>query len=211
MTGAAARCLTTIRGLIMWLAWTAGASAATPTTPDTLFGIRLGAPLEKQFGECPKLDNGRYETGFHKGAQPCWVQDTYGKNVKLPLAVIAETDYALESQARIRTREGNVVEIELFADRRAWRQIERQMLRQYGKPLETATSEHDSRVSGFSRSRSHSWKAGGASLYLTERSGSDKTRIRAVNDDWEAQDSRERQERAQNRRPLQPPPQEDAK
>ena len=211
MTGASARCITAMCGLIVWLAWIAGASAATPATPDTLYGIRLGTPLEKQLDECPKLDNGTYETGFHKGAQPCWVQGTYGKNVKLPLAVIAETDYALESEARIRTRAGNVVEIELFADRRAWRQIERQMLRQYGKPLDTATSEHDSRVSGFSRSRSHSWKGAGASLHLTERSGSDKTRIRAVNDDWEAQDSRERRERAQNRRAPGPPPQEDAK
>lgn len=211
MTGAAARRKTAIGSLIVLLAWVAGALAATPTTPDTLFGIRLGAPLEKQFGECPKRDSGNYEPGFHKGAQPCWVQDTYTKNVKLPLAVIAETGYALESEARIRTREDNVVEIELFADRSAWRQIERQMLRQYGKPAKTDTAEHDSRVSGFSRSRSHTWKAGGASLHLTERSGSDKTRIRAVNDNWEAHDSRERQERAQNRRPLWPPPQDDAK
>lgn len=210
MTGAATRCKTAIRSLIVWLVWVTGASAAAPATPDTLYGIRLGAPLETQLGECPKLDNGSYETGFHKGALPCWVQDRYGKNVKLPMAVIAETDYALESQARIRTREGKVVEIELFAERRAWRQIERQMLRQYGKPISTETSELHSRVSGFSRSRDHTWKADGASLYLTERSGSDKTRIRAVNDEWEAQDSRERQERAQNRRPLWPPPQADA-
>ena len=173
--------------------------SAQSVAPDILFGIRIGEPLEQQFGECPKNAQGAYETGFHKGNTPCWFQDTYEKRVKLPLGAMKETGYALNGEARIKTHEGNVVEIDLYAHGKLWRQVERYLMRHYGKPAASETYERDSRVSGLSKVQSHTWRANGVTMYFDERSSSDDARIRAVSDVWNALDSKRLQEGIRNR------------
>ena len=175
------------------------ARAAPPATPDTLFGIQLGVALEKQFGECPKNEKGEYGYGFHDGPTPCWKEGRYGKEVALPSRVLRETYAQVYSSPKVTTRDGVVVEIDLEAHGDSWREVERYMLRHYGKPFETETYERDSRVSGRSRHRAHTWRGNGVSLYFVERAGSDNARMRAVNDAWAKLDAAEREERSRTR------------
>jgi len=168
--------------------------AAQPAAPDTLFGIRLGVALEQQFGECPKNEKGEYGYGYHPGPTPCWKEAKYGKEVKLSSQVLKDSNAYIDSSPYIKTRDGVVVEIDVSAHRDTWRQAEGYLLQRYGKPEKTETYEMDSRVSGLSRHRAHTWRANGVSLYFTERAGSDNARIRAVNDAWEKTDAAEREE-----------------
>jgi hypothetical protein len=169
--------------------------AAQPAAPDTLFGIRLGVALEQQFGECPKNEKGEYSHGYHQGPTPCWKQAKYGKEVALSSQVLKDSNAFIDSSPRIKTRDGLIVEIDVSAHRDTWRQAERYLMQRYGKPEKTETYERDSRVSGLSRHRAHSWRANGVSLYFTERASSDNARIRAVNDAWEKTDAAERENR----------------
>src|SRR5262245_21923359 len=66
-------------------------AGAQPVPPDTLFGIRIGVPLEEQFGECPRDDKGAYGYGYHNGTTPCWKEARYGKEVALPAQVLKDT------------------------------------------------------------------------------------------------------------------------
>jgi hypothetical protein len=168
---------------------------AQPAAPDTLFGIRLGEALEKQFGECPKNEKGEYGYGYHQGPTPCWKEAKYGKEVALSSQVLKDSNAFIDSSPRIKTRDGLVVEIDVSVHRDTWRQAERYLLQRYGKPEKTETYERDSRVSGLSRHRAHTWRANGVSLYFTERASSDNARIRAVNDAWEKTDAAERENR----------------
>ena len=166
--------------------------AAQPAAADTLFGIQLGVALDKQFGECPRNEKGEYGFGYHSGSTPCWKEGTYGKDVVLPSRVLKDTSAYIESSPRVRTRDGLVVEIDVDAHRDTWRQAESYMLRHYGKPEKTETYERDSRVSGLSRHRAHTWRGNGATLYFIERASSDNARIRAVNDAWAKASATER-------------------
>ena len=171
-------------------------AGAQAMKPDTLFGITIGQPLEQQFAECPKNDKGAYDFGYHKGDTPCWVQDTYSKQVKLPLKVVRDTGAGINSDARIRIRDGVVVEIEVHAHGEQWRQVERYLMRHYGKPSESETYERDSRVSGISKVQTHTWRANGITMYFDQRASSDNTRIRVYSEAWQALEARERAERS---------------
>ena len=165
-----------------------GQSAA----PDALFGIRLGVAIEKQFEECPKNEAGDYKFGFHNGAAPCWKTLKDGKEVALPSNIANETGAHIDSVARIKIYQGLVVEIDVEANRFAWREAEAYMLRHYGTPAETETYEMDSRVGGRSQHRAHTWRGNGVSLYFTERISNEKARMRAVNNAWDRLDAAER-------------------
>ena len=170
-----------------------GSSHEPPAAPDTVFGIQLGVAIETQFSECPRNAQGAYEYGYHAGPSPCWKAARYGKEVALPARFMRETGAHIDGTPRIRVRDGVVVEIDVEAHSDTWRQAEAYMLRHYGTPLKTETYERDSRVGGRSRHRAHTWRAGGVSLYFTERASSDNARIRAVNDAWEKSDAAERE------------------
>ncbi len=171
----------------------AGASAQ-PMPPDSLFGIRLGQPLEAQLSECPKNEKGDYDPGFQKTDKACWVPLQYGKEVRLPQKLQDETRIPFLPPAVI-TREGVVVEISVHAWHDHWRDMERYLIRLYGKPHETSTYKTDSRVFGFSSSQTASWRANGIALYFNRGYADNHARIRMVNLAWEALDAKETEER----------------
>ena len=169
-------------------------AVAQPAALDTLFGIRLGVPIEKQFGECPKNEKGEYGFGYHNGLTPCWKEARYGKEVVLSAQVVKDTNANINSWPRVRIRDGVVVEIDAEAHRDTWRQAERYLLRHYGKPAETETYERDSRVLGVSKHRAHTWRANGVTLHFVERASSDNARIRAFSDAWAKIDAAEQED-----------------
>ena len=75
---------------LAWLVGLFGAPKAAATSPaegpDLLFGIQVGVPLERQFGECAAA-----ESVFTAGAVPCWKRDRFGgRGVLLPRTWVAE-------------------------------------------------------------------------------------------------------------------------
>src|SRR5262245_24998817 len=170
-------------------ALTSSGAPAQTIPPDSLFGIRLGQPLESQMGECSKDEKGQYALGYQRGDKACWVQGEYGKEVRLPLKIVADTRIGFDSNPRVRTRDGIVVEIDAYADGRQWREVARYLIGLYGKPHESETYERDSRVGGLSKVQSHTWRGNGATMYFDERASNDQARIRAFSDAW-ARDSK---------------------
>jgi len=188
-----------VRSAMTFLACAIGSNVSAqittqPAAPDTLFGIRLGVAIEKQFGECPKDEKGEYGYGYHNGPAPCWKEARHGKEVALSAQVLKDTNANISSWPRVRTRDGVVVEIDAEAHRDTWRQAERYMLRHYGKPAETEIYERDSRVFGTSKHRAHTWRANGVTLHFVERASSDNARIRSFNDAWAKIDAAEQED-----------------
>lgn len=172
--------------------------AAQTMPPDSLFGIRIGTLLEAQLTKCPKNEKGDYVSGFQKTDKACWVQGPYGKEVRLPQKLWDETRIPF-LDPRVTTREGVVVEISVHAYHDHWRDMERYLIRLYGKPHETKTYKTDSRVFGLSSSRTYTWRANGIAMYFDQGQRSDHARIRMVSLAWEALDAKEQEERQQER------------
>jgi hypothetical protein len=196
----AARISGVVRNAVAFLACAMGSNAvaqtaAPPVPPDTLFGIRIGQTLEAQMTECPKDEKGEYKLGYQSGDKACWVQSRYGKEVRLPLKIVADTRIGFDSDPRVRMREGVVVEIDTYADGRQWREVERYLIKLFGKPHESETYERDSRVSGLSKVQARTWRGNGVTLYFDARASNEQTRIRAFSDAWAAQEKKERDER----------------
>jgi hypothetical protein len=175
----------------------AGAPAQT-IAPDSLFGIRIGTLLEAQLTECPKNEKGDYDPFFQKTDKACWVPLQYGKEVRLPQKLWDETRIPFLTPI-VTTREGVVVEVAVSAYHDHWRDMERYLVRVYGKPHETKTYKTDSRVFGLSSSRTYTWRANGIALYFNQGQRGDHARIRMVSLAWEALDSKEQEERRQER------------
>ena len=154
-------------------------AASTPATLDSLFGIRIGAPLDRQFDECAADD-----VVFASSSEPCWKRDRFGTRlVLLPKTSMAEIGSPARVE-RVREWDGVVVEIEIdfpFADRRT---IERYLIKRNGKPAETETYEMDSRVIGRSQHTAHTWRGSGVTVYFVERTGGGYTRVRGFLDSW---------------------------
>jgi hypothetical protein len=175
----------------------AGAPAQT-IAPDSLFGIRIGTLLEAQLSECPKNQKGDYDDFFQKTDRPCWVPLKYGKEVRLPQKLWDETRIPFLTP-RVTTHEGVVVEVAVSAYHDHWRDMERYLIRVYGKPHETKTYKTDSRLFGWSSSRTYTWRANGIALYFNPRQKTDHASIRMVSLAWEALDAKEEEERRQAR------------
>lgn len=171
---------------------------AQPLPLDSLFGIRIGQTIEVQLAECPKNEKGGYAAGFQKTEKACWVQERYGKEVRLPQKLWDETRIPFLDQ-KVITREGVIVEISVHAFHDHWRDMERYLIRLYGKPHETNTYKTDSRVFGLSSSRSYTWRGNGIAMYFNPGQKSDHARIRMVNLAWEALDAKEQKERREER------------
>lgn len=177
----------------------AAGTSAQPMPPDSLFGIRLGQPLEAQLNECPKNEKGEYALGYQPGDKACWIAGRYGKEVRLPLKLISDNRIGFDSDPRVRVSDGVVVEITAYADGRQWREVERYMIKLYGKPHESKTYERDSRVSGLSTVQGHTWRAKGITLYFDERSSNERTRIYLYDEAWQAREARELEKRREER------------
>jgi len=193
-----------VRSVMTFLACTVGSNvsaqtAAQPAAPDTLFGIGIGQVLESQMGECPKDEKGQYKPGYQSGDKACWVQGRYGKEVRLPLKIVADTRIGFDSDPRVRTRDGVVVEIDAYAEGRQWREVERYLIKLFGKPHESETYERDSRVTGLSKVQARTWRGNGVTLYFDARASNEQTRIRAFSDAWAAQEKKEREEQENSR------------
>jgi hypothetical protein len=169
--------------VLAWLGGLFGAPRAAATSPaegpDLLFGIQIGVPLERQFGECAAA-----ESVFTAGAVPCWKRDRLGgRVVLLPRTWVAEIGAPARVE-RVREWDGVVVEIEVefrYADRR---RVESYLLKRKGKPVETETYEMDSRVAGLSKHSAHTWRGKGVTTHFVERTGGGHTRVRAFLDSW---------------------------
>jgi hypothetical protein len=195
----ATRIATVVRTFMTFLACTVGSNvsaqtAAQPVAPDTLFGIRIGQVLESQMGECPKDEKGEYKPGYQSGDKACWVQSRYGKEVRLPLKVVADTRIGFDSDPRVRTRDGVVVEIDAYAEGRQWREVERYLIKLFGKPHESETYERDSRVFGISKVQARTWRGNGVTLYFDARASNEQARIRAFSDAWAKIDAAEQED-----------------
>ena len=176
----------------------ADGASAQAIALDSLFGIRMGTLLEAQLSECPKNEKGAYDDFFQKTDKPCWVPLQYYKEVRLPQKVWDETRIPFLTP-RVTTREGVIVEISVSAYHDHWRDMQRYLVRTYGKPHETKTYKNDSRVFGFSTSRTFTWRANGIALYLNPRQRGDHASIRMVSLAWEAINAKEEEERREAR------------
>ena len=154
-------------------------AALPPEAPDQIFGIRIGASLDSQFGECPPG-----EAVFTSAASPCWRRDRYGtRDVLLPRAWVAEIG-AYPSVERVREWDGVVVEVEVDFRYTERKRVERFLLKRKGKPVETETYEMDSRVFRLSKHKTHTWQGNGVTTVYIERTGGEQTRVRAFLDSW---------------------------
>ena len=174
-------------------------AGSQPVPLDSLFGIRLGHKLEAQLKECPKNDKGEYDPGFQKTDAACWVPLQYGKEVRLPQKIYDELRVPFLTP-KVTTREGVVVEIDIHAFHDHWRDMERYLIRAYGKPHQTNTYKTDSRVFGLSGSQTSTWRANGIALYFDQGRAGSHARIRMVNEAWDALDAKETEERRQRLR-----------
>lgn len=170
--------------------------ALPPEAPDQLFGIRLGASLDSQFSECP-----RDESVFTSGISPCWRRDQFGtRDVLLPRAWAMELG-APPRVDRVREWDGVVVEVEVefrYADRK---RVERHLLKRKGKPDETETYEMDSRVFRLSRHTAHTWRGKGVTTIYVERTGGERTLVRAFLDSWAKAEAEYQKQRETGRSP----------
>ena len=175
-------------------AFGATVAPAQPMALDSLLGIRMGLSIEAQLGQCPKNEKGEYEPGFQKSDKACWAPLTYGKEVRLPQKLMDETRIPFLTP-KVTTREGLVVEIDVSAWHDHSRDMERYLIRLYGKPHDAQTYQTDSRLFGRSSSQTRTWRASGIALYFDQGQSSGHARIRMVNLAWEALDVKEREER----------------
>ena len=154
-------------------------TVAVAQTPLTVFGIRLGVDLGKQFEPCTSeaLD-------LAARRQACWTKDPYGgRTVLFPATLLVDAAPSLRIQ-RIREVGGVVVEVEAEVRPNDVARVSRYLRRHLGTPTESERYERASRVSGIGTHQSHSWKADGVTIHFMEVAASDNGSIRGILDSW---------------------------
>lgn len=154
-------------------------TVAPAQSPISVFGIRLGMDLGKQFEPCT-LE--ALELAARR--QACWTKDPYGgRTVLFPAALLIDAAPSLRIR-RIREVDGVVVEVEAEMRPNDVGRVSRYLRRQLGAPTESERYERASRVSGIGTHASHSWKADGVTIHFLEVAASDNGSIRGILDSW---------------------------
>lgn len=159
----------------------ATSAAAQTIAVDTVLGIHLGQAIDAQMQPC--ADDAYLMT---RGPAPCWRRDPAGGRVAaLPEALLRDIDAPI-SIRRLREVNRAIVEIEAEIRPEYVAKILAHLSRVHGKPAEVESYDRASRVTGRSRHRAHTWKSGGATMFLVELAGNDMGQLRAVLDSWAA-------------------------
>lgn len=154
-------------------------ASAVAQSPLSVFGIRLGIDLGKQFEPC--TPEALQLAGRH---QACWTKDSFGgRTVLFPAALLVEAAPSLRIR-RIREVGGVVVEVEAEVRPPDVSRVSRYLRRQLGAPTESERYARASRVSGLGKHDSHSWKADGFTIHFLEVAASDNGSIRGILDSW---------------------------
>lgn len=154
-------------------------ASAVAQSPLSVFGIRLGVDLGKQFEPCTEA-----ALDVKMRPQACLTKDPYGgRTVLLPATLLIEAAPSLRVR-RIREVNGVVVEVEAEVRPPDVSRVARYLRRQLGAPTESERYERASRVSGSRMHDSHSWKADGVSIHFLEVAANDNASIRGILDSW---------------------------